>query len=362
MNSLEKNIHLVKEYLQDEKNEAEGKIINIKHMFEKCDAEIEEVENQIEKIQENIDFAYEAFSPISNKGNFVKTETEQLENLLKIKKEKKKELQELLDRCENKNTKLKNCLEALSYFEDTGAKEKEEFRQIYGFKILEQRELERQRIARDLHDTTVQNLAALIHEIEFCSKIMDSDPIRTKLELEIMSNTLRDAINNMREVIYNLRPMTYDDLGFTDTLMRAIERMKKGTDIKIQFKINGSPYEMASIIQLSILRIIQEAINNSKKYSEADNLYITLTYEKQNICLEIKDDGVGFELENVKEKVKNSKDNCGFGISMMKERIYLLSGEISIQSAKGEGTLIYVIIPRGKLEEDKNENQNSNCG
>lgn len=168
-----------------------------------------------------------------------------------------------------------------------------------------------------------------------------------------MINTIRESVDDMRETIYNLRPMSFDDIGFEETLKRAIERLRKNTDIKIDLSIHGDVYHMSPAYELTILRIIQEATNNSKKYSNAERVEITLTYEDDRISLNIRDNGNGFD---VNEK-KTEQQNSGFGISMMKERVYLLKGQIRFRSEKGEGTEIEVILPNKKLEdadEDKN--------
>jgi two-component system sensor histidine kinase DegS len=89
-----------------------------------------------------------------------------------------------------------------------------------GLSLLEAQEIERQRIARDLHDTTVQNLTSMVHKAELCIKLIDIDTVRAKLELNTMSNTIKTVINDMRGIIYNLKPMTLDDLGLTITVKR----------------------------------------------------------------------------------------------------------------------------------------------
>jgi two-component system sensor histidine kinase DegS len=80
--------------------------------------------------------------------------------------------------------------------------------------ILQTVESERQRIARDLHDSTVQSLTSLTHKTELCLKLMDVDPIRCRLELTSQGKILKDIINELRNMIYNLRPMSFDDIGF----------------------------------------------------------------------------------------------------------------------------------------------------
>lgn len=358
------------EYLEEELEKTKQKLEKDKHMFGKLKKKVEDSKNKINIIKEKIDDTYETFSPISVKYEVAKDELRELQKeLLNL------QTQQDTKECEVKESekRVNKIIEALEDLKNTNKREekmseskkllsKEAADRVYGLKILEQQELERQRIARELHDTTVQNLTALIHKIEFITQIMDMDSIRAKLELQVMNGVLREAINDMREVIYNLRPMTYDDIGFSDTLYRAIERLQNGCDIKINFKIKGEPYEMDSVVQLTILRIIQEATSNCKKYSQAKNLYINFTYKENEIELNIKDDGIGFDINTVKTEVR--KDNSGFGISMMRERVYLLSGVININSGK-EGTEIEVILPKlgltwSKMEESYNGDKNIN--
>jgi len=209
---------------------------------------------------------------------------------------------------------------------------------MYGVKILEQQEAERQRIARDLHDTTVQTLTGLIHKMEFCSMIMDKDTERVKNELDFMSGVIKESIAGMRNIIYDLRPMTFDDIGFAETLSRAIDKLQSGCDAVIGYKVKGTAVRIPQIIELTILRLMQEACNNAKKHAAAKNITVTLEYKENKVCLTVEDDGKGFEIEAGKAK-------GGFGLSIMNERVYLLKGDIDIFSEKDKGTKVYVEIP-----------------
>jgi len=213
----------------------------------------------------------------------------------------------------------------------------------YGIKILEQQENERQRIARDLHDSTVQVLTNLVHKTELCTKIMDVDLIRAKLELEIINNTIRYTINDMRNIIHNLRPMAFDDFGLDITLERVVGQIKSNTDIQIHVDVVGQKKALSSVVSLTLVRIMQEACNNSIKHSGAENVYITFSYEDESVLLSIRDDGKGFDIKNIENNKENQ--NKGFGVSIMKERAMLLSGDLKITSGKNKGTLIVVTVP-----------------
>ena len=212
-------------------------------------------------------------------------------------------------------------------------------------KMLEAQELERQRIARDLHDSTVQNLTNCVHKLEYISKIIDTDPERSKMELIMLEKNTRTVINEMREIIYNLRPVSFEDIGIDVTIERELIRLENIGNIKINYTVNGKADDnIKPVISLTIFRIVQEACNNAIKHSKASSIDVVFNYNSNNIELSISDDGVGFDLDLYDNN--NPDDiNSGFGLSMMKERVFLLSGKFNIKSSKNKGTIINVVVP-----------------
>lgn len=313
----------------------------------KLNIEIEQIDAMIKQIAQDVDTAFEIFSPRQKKNDFAKQE---IDKLLSHKEELKETVASLTESANELEEDIQAIREALGqpveinnidiedeyiesvYYEDT----------TYGMKILEQQENERSRIARDLHDSVVQVLTNLVHKCEICSKIMDVDGIRAKLELEIMSRNLREAISEMRNIIYDLRPMSFDDLGLNVTLESFINDVKSRTNMEITFNVEGTPNVLPSIMQLTIFRVVQEATNNSIKHSKGKKLDIVFKYDSDNIYLNIKDDGIGIEKES--EENKQSL-HTGFGLDMMKERVALLNGKIEVLTAEDGGTSIEVIIP-----------------
>lgn len=214
---------------------------------------------------------------------------------------------------------------------------------IYRITLLETQENERKRISRELHDSTVQNLTSLIHKSELCMKLVEMDPIRCKLELNIIAKTLRDIIDGTRQVIYNLHPMMFDDIGLGVTIERVLEKLNSCEKQKIQFSVEGEPYEVKPIVGITLIRIIQEACSNAIRHASASLIKILLTYRSDGITIKIEDDGRGFDWNDI--VMSKRDDNSGFGLSMMKERVYLLSGNIKIDSKVGQGTKIFVDVP-----------------
>lgn len=215
--------------------------------------------------------------------------------------------------------------------------------------MLDIQEKERRRIARELHDSSVQNLTHLIHMIELSSMFVDQDPIRAKLELADCSKNLRIVIDEMRETIFNLRPMSFDDLGFKQSIEEYIDSLKRQFDkdtiieydiCDIDNNIWNKKKEECDLILVTIYRIIQEALINALKYSEAEKIILNMNYLEKKFHILIKDNGKGFSLEEViKQKDRH------FGISVMRERVYLLNGNIKIETEPEKGTEIKIEIP-----------------
>lgn len=230
--------------------------------------------------------------------------------------------------------------------EDSMMESNSEIRHIW---MLDIQEKERQRIARELHDSSVQNLTHLIHTIELSSMFIDQDPIRAKLELASCSKNLKSVIDEMRETIFNLRPMSFDDLGFKQSIEEYIGNLKQQFDNDIEIEYNvcdigdntwGKDKEEFDLILVTVYRIIQEALMNALKYSSAEKIVLNVDSSDEAFHILIKDNGKGFSLEQIiKQKDRH------FGISVMKERVYLLNGDISIETEPGRGTEIIIEIP-----------------
>lgn len=229
-------------------------------------------------------------------------------------------------------------------------------KEIWGIKVLEAQERERKRIARDMHDGPTQNLSNLILKTELCIKLIDKDVDLAKLELHSLKKLIRSTINETRRLIHNLRPMSLDDLGIIPTLERLVDEVRAEGSFKIEFrhekKIEGT---LDPILTTTIYRICQESFNNIKKHSLATEVIIDMYINEEKVKVNIKDNGVGFDINNIK---LNYDDNRGFGISIMRERTNLLLGEFKLESIISVGTNITVNIPTMLRREGTNNEKN----
>lgn len=276
-----------------------------------------------------------------------KDEIAELEKKMKETEKKWKEMRRKLVTLEQlKKTLLE--MDSISAYHDN--KEISELTN-YSVKLLETQELDRNRISRDLHDSTVQSLTSLIHKIEYCSKMIDIDPVCAKLELQSMIELNKAIINDMREIIYDLRPMALNNLGFVATIESHCLHLQRNGKMEVSLTVEGVEKKLSSIVSVTLYRILQEACNNAMKHSGARHLWVKVIYQKEYVQLSIEDDGKGFDTG-----VKSSDNELyGFGMSTMRERARLLNGTFSLASKVGTGTKILVHVPVTYDREEETE-------
>lgn len=209
-----------------------------------------------------------------------------------------------------------------------------EKKENHSIDILALQEAERRRIAEDLHDTTVQELVALSQQLDLANLYFDKDVIQAKLELAYARKQIRKIINGIRETIYDLRPMTLDDIGWEAAIERIKQDICNKSDIRVIYNIDKIP-NLDKTIEITLYRIIREAVNNVYHHAKATVLEVSLHVEKDNIVLQVWDDGIG-----ISEKI----DDNHFGMKFMLEKAKLLNGDMNVITSD-EGTQITVIIP-----------------
>lgn len=208
---------------------------------------------------------------------------------------------------------------------------------INNLSILNIQEEERQRIAMELHDTSLQTLAHVIHQVDLAGIYMDKDIVKSKLELAEVKQNIKMVIEEIRNTIFDLRPMSFDDLGIEETIQRYIQYANKDHAFQIHAEI-GNVDTTYYIIMANIYRIIQECISNAINHSGGNEIFFKC-YSENKVCyIKIEDNGKGF-VDGQQDGQKH------FGLSVVKERVMLLGGEIHITSEINLGTKISIVIP-----------------
>ncbi len=214
-----------------------------------------------------------------------------------------------------------------------------------GIRIIMAQEEESRRVAMDIHDGPAQSLSNLILKCEICERLIDFDLEKARETIKELKQLVRLSLKEIRKIIFDLRPMSLDDLGLIPTLERYVENFMAETKIDVVLDLYPKTYKLDSIIEVAVFRIIQEALNNVQKYSNATQVCINLKIKNDVLIGAIMDNGVGFDVDAVLNNKKSDKNSGGFGLYGMKQRAELLNGRLKVQSQLNQGTIIRLEIP-----------------
>lgn len=218
---------------------------------------------------------------------------------------------------------------------------KEEVRGDLLKEILNIQEEERRRIARELHDETSQSLASLSATLE----VVLQTPGNQAKSRELVKKAQLAAVgilNEIHRIIYELRPSILDDLGLIPAVRWLENTMLEEKGIHVKLKTSGRARKLPSDSEASLYRVIQEALTNIARHSNAKNALISIKFAKDDISVNISDDGSGFDFDSIINSIKGTR---GLGLLGMKERIEFMGGELIIKSQPGQGTEISIVIP-----------------
>lgn len=207
-------------------------------------------------------------------------------------------------------------------------------------KLITSQEDERRRIARELHDESLQTLAALLMNIEMCR--LHPEMI-TQEKVAAMKETVTTVINETTKVIQNLRPTVLDDLGFEAGIIWLIDRNLKEKGITCFVNLRDLVEEkLPPELQVTLFRMLQEVATNIARHAQAENVFISIKNDKKSFIMNIEDDGQGFDTATVFE---NTRAGRGLGILGMKERAAQVNGKLLVCSTPGHGTCVLCTIP-----------------
>ena len=196
---------------------------------------------------------------------------------------------------------------------------------------------ERNRMARDIHDTLAQGFTGVIVQLEAAE---DAISLGSRKEadnhLHRAGELARRSLTEARRSVHALRPQALQEYNFWDALKGTIKNTTVGTALHATFEAQGKLPDLPQRWQENLLHIGQEALTNALKYAHARNFKTRLIYKAKELRLELRDDGNGF-------KVKDRHD--GVGLSGMRERVEQMGGELEITSSRGKGTKITVVLP-----------------
>ena len=206
---------------------------------------------------------------------------------------------------------------------------------------------ERNRLARELHDTLAHTLSGLAVQLEAIISIEEKDPKAMQGMLEKSLKTTREGLREARRAIQALRASPLEDMGFVLALRNLAESTAERANLTLDLLLPTRLEDLGPTLEQGLYRIAEQAIANVAQHANATRMRVRLTREDGGLELHVSDDGCGFEPENVEREGR-------YGIQGMRERAKMIGGDLEIISQPGEGTSIRLIVeevddPRSNL-------------
>jgi len=201
---------------------------------------------------------------------------------------------------------------------------------------------ERNRMAREIHDTLAQGFTGIILQLEAADQALNERPSELERHLSQAQNLARKSLAEARRSVWNLRPQALEQLPLAEALGQEVDRFNKETGINVRFTVSGDRRDLLPEVETGLLRICQESLANVRKHAKASDVEVNLTFNESAVEMSISDNGVGFKPDTT-DRV--SKKRGAFGLIGMRERARGLGGTFEVQSKKGKGTLVHTVIP-----------------
>lgn len=198
---------------------------------------------------------------------------------------------------------------------------------------------ERNRVAREIHDTLAQGLAATSVHLRLAKKHVETGMEKRNHHLEIAQQLVGESLEEARNSIWNMRSQVLETDTLPGALRGILQQMTDGSDLKVTLEVSGKERRFSPVIENNLLRVGQEAITNATRHSRARQIDVRLDFDKKCFRLAVRDDGAGFD------PAKPPSSSGGFGLVGMRERAAELKGELIIESAPEKGTEVVLTVP-----------------
>ena len=342
----------ISEFLYEELQNAADNINKIKDSIRTVKTDISAVDSYLYKVRDEIDSSEILFKSQTYDTNFNDSE---LNNLYNKKSEYlyrehvlENELSQQTERLERLKKLLDMSLNGIQISEDFENFTKKE-EHIIGINELYNQENDRRRIAMDIHDTVIQDLAAIVLKNEFIAQILSTDLNRARLEIKNSSNILNSCISQLREIIFVLRPMPLEKSNFMESIFKTMELLQKKTDKIIYYEYKGDDVNEDYIVLVNILKMVRELSQNAIKHTDGTQINAVIDVSDKKIDIEVRDNGSGFDYNRVAKATK------GQGLSMIRDRVYIFGGTFKVTRNKKDGMRFDISIPLKHKEKQMTE-------
>jgi signal transduction histidine kinase len=205
-------------------------------------------------------------------------------------------------------------------------------------RLISAQEQERQRIARELHDEAGQALTMIMLTLSQTNDVLPANSAKAKQQLMNSRFIAEQTLGELRKLIYELRPDVLDQLGLIPALRSYIKSRLEPEKIKARLSVIGLEERLPAKLEITLFRIIQEAITNIIRHSDASRVNFTLSQKNSSITVKIEDNGKGFDVQSA------LRSNDSWGLRGIRERVSTIGGELNIKSKAGQGTRLLVKV------------------
>jgi signal transduction histidine kinase len=200
----------------------------------------------------------------------------------------------------------------------------------------------RKRLARDLHDGPTQFVAALSMNLEFIRVLLKRDPDKVNAELDEATELAERAMRGLRTMLFDLRPVILETKGLVPALETYSTHLAQTEELRVHLVAGPDTPRLSKQAESAIFAVVQEAVGNAKKHTQAENIWITVRRQAESLDVTVRDDGQGFD---VAEKLANYESSGSMGMINMRERAEMIQGRFSLQSTVGHGTTVRLVVP-----------------
>ena len=201
---------------------------------------------------------------------------------------------------------------------------------------------ERQRLAREIHDTLAQGFTSIVMLLEAAEAEIGSDRTAATRHLDQARRTARESLGEARGVVWALQPEVLKRTSLAQAIGTIAERLREETGVMARSVVTGMPRQLPRQAETALLRAAQEGLANVRKHARAKEVVLTLSYVADRVILDIRDDGSGFDLAALADGPRKGR---GFGLSGMRARMEELGGTLTVEGAPGQGTSLAAAVP-----------------
>jgi len=329
MKKREKHIHKRVNDLTEEK-------VLLITKINKITIELEEVDEMISHISNDLDMAFEIFSPKPKKNDFSR---EEINKLTKRKNELESLRDEFVNQCMVLEEDIAQIEEALDEKYEDDLLEKTDD-QMLAIKFLDEQECEKHILISYMNNELINIINDIIYKCDITTKIMDADTTRAKLELEMISNDMENMKDGLQNLIYDLQPFQYFDINIKSAIDKMIDVYNKKNSIRIELLVSGDEVKLSPLVEMICIRMIHEMIKNSIEHS-VNEISINLSYEDEYIKVEILYDAKNNKIEDALCEQDSHQIK---GLTYIRRMVDLFEGDMKVENTLSS-TAVIISLP-----------------